>query len=107
MSMPEALTALISKYLDCVIAADQAELVEFFAKLVSRSKVNEAINALLSARELAFVLVGSSSKIQIAPPRVASVRSKPGASHLFNAEDAEERRGKPEKNTETQPREKG
>jgi hypothetical protein len=76
VSVPEALTALISKYLDCMIAAEPAEVVEFFSRLVSRSKVNEAINALLSARELSFTMVGNSSKIQVTPPRVAPVRNR-------------------------------
>jgi len=69
LSVAEALSALISKYLDCVIAADQAELEAFLGNFVARSRVKEAINALLSARELSFVHVGSRSLIQIAPAR--------------------------------------
>jgi hypothetical protein len=76
LSVPEALTALISKYLDCVIAAETSEVVEFFSHLVSRSKVKEAINALLSARELSFTVVGNASSIQVAPPRVAPARNR-------------------------------
>jgi hypothetical protein len=71
LSLPAALSALVCKYLDCVIAAEVGEIVEFFAHFVSRSKVNEAVNALLSARELIFVPVGEGSKIQVAPPRIA------------------------------------
>lgn len=71
LSVPEALTALLSKYLDCVVAADQVEIGEFFGNFVPRSKVNEAINALLSARELQFVAVENRSLIQVTPPRVA------------------------------------
>ena len=37
----EALSALLSKYLDCVIAADQAELEIFFGNFIARSKVKE------------------------------------------------------------------
>src|SRR6202451_2132559 len=47
LSVPEALSALLSKYLDCVIAAQQSELESFFGKFVSRSRVKEAVNALL------------------------------------------------------------
>ena len=65
-SMNSALSALVSKYLDCVIAADMAELESFFGNFVARSKVREAVNALLAARELAFVHVGHRSLIQIA-----------------------------------------
>jgi hypothetical protein len=69
LSVGEALTALISKYLDCVVAADQQELEAFFGNFVPRSRVKEAVNALLSARELSFVHVGNRSLIQVAPPR--------------------------------------
>ncbi len=72
VSVPEALSALISKYLDCVVAADAGEIGDFFSHFVARSKVNEAVNALLDARELTFVPVGNSSRIQVAPPRQKS-----------------------------------
>src|SRR5579862_6343906 len=45
LSVAEALSALISKYLDCVVAADQQELEAFFGNFVPRSRVREAINA--------------------------------------------------------------
>jgi len=64
-SVGEALSALLSKYLDCVIAADRQELESFFGSFVARSKVREAVNALLSARELSFVSVGNRSLIQV------------------------------------------
>ncbi|MGA8764085.1 MAG: hypothetical protein WB562_14560 [Candidatus Sulfotelmatobacter sp.] len=67
LSVAEALSALLSKYLDCVVAADQAELESFFGNFVPRSRVKEAVNALLSARELSFVHVGSRSMIQMTP----------------------------------------
>jgi hypothetical protein len=69
LSVASALSALISKYLDSVVAAEPAEVEIFFSKLVPRSRVKEAINALLAARELSFVHVGSRSLIQITPPR--------------------------------------
>lgn len=65
-SVNSALSALLSKYLDCVIAADEAELESFFGNFVARSKVREAVNALLAARELSFLSVGHRSVIQIA-----------------------------------------
>jgi 23S rRNA pseudouridine2605 synthase len=64
-SVNSALSALLSKYLDCVVAADQQELESFFGNFVPRSKVREAVNALLAARELNFVLVGSRSLIEV------------------------------------------
>jgi hypothetical protein len=71
LSVAAALSALLSKYLDCVMAADQQELESFFGSFVSRSKVKEAVNALLGARELEFVRVGNRSLVQVAPPKAA------------------------------------
>src|SRR5713226_9592231 len=67
LSVGEALSALLSKYLDCVIAADQQEIEAFFGNFVPRSRVKEAVNALLIARELDFIRVGNRSLIQITP----------------------------------------
>jgi len=69
MSVGEGLSALISKYLDCVIAAEPQEVEEFFAHFVPRSKVKDALNALLSARELSFVYIGHRSLLQVSPER--------------------------------------
>ncbi|MGA7380049.1 MAG: hypothetical protein WBX03_04300 [Terriglobales bacterium] len=70
LSVAEALSALLSKYLDCVVAADQQEIEAFFGNFVPRSRVRESINALLAARELSFVHVGNRSLIQITPAKV-------------------------------------
>jgi hypothetical protein len=75
LSVPEALSALVSKYLDCVIAVEPAELETFFGRFVARSKVKEAVNALLAARELSFVHVGGKSMLQITPAKVVVSRS--------------------------------
>jgi 23S rRNA pseudouridine2605 synthase len=64
-SVNSALSALVSKYLDCVIAADLPELETFLGNFVARSRVREAVNGLLAARELSFVLVGHRSLIQV------------------------------------------
>jgi hypothetical protein len=71
-SVNAALSALLSKYLDCVIAADLPELEAFFEHFVARSKVREAVNALLAARELSFISIGHKSMIQVTQsvPRV-------------------------------------
>jgi len=68
-SLNSALSALLSKYLDCVIAADMTELESFFGNFVARSKVREAVNALLAARELNFLPVGHRSLIQVSQPQ--------------------------------------
>ena len=69
LSVVESLSALLSKYLDCVIAADQQELEAFFGNVVPRSRVREAINALLAARELSFIHLGNRSLIQVTPTK--------------------------------------
>jgi len=69
ISMPEALSALVSKYLECVIAVEEGEVETFLANFVPRTRVKEAVHALLSARELSFVHVGSKSLLQVTPPK--------------------------------------
>jgi hypothetical protein len=82
VSTGEALTALLSKYLDCVVAAEQDEVEKFFSNFVPRSRTKDAIRALLAARQLSFTHVGSKSLLEITPrkepfvlrPRAASAR---------------------------------
>jgi hypothetical protein len=77
LSVQEALSALLSKYLDCVIAAEQTDLATFFGNFVARSRVKDAVNALLAARELSFVHVSGRSMLQITAakePVMASIR---------------------------------
>jgi hypothetical protein len=50
----EALSALISKYLDAVVAATPEDVENFFSAFASRARVREVINALLAAREFAY-----------------------------------------------------
>jgi hypothetical protein len=73
LSVQEALSALLSKYLDSVIAIEQAELEIFFGNFIARSKVKDAVNALLAARELSFVHVSGRSMLQITPEKVVTV----------------------------------
>jgi hypothetical protein len=73
LSVQQALSALLSKYLDCVVAAEQTELESFFDKFVARSRVKDAVNALLAARELSFVHVSGRSMLQITPEKEAAV----------------------------------
>lgn len=68
ISQPEAISALLSRYLESVVAAEQEEIEQFFSHLASRSKVREAVNMLLQARELSFVTVGNKSLIRMTPP---------------------------------------
>jgi hypothetical protein len=79
LSVQQALSALLSKYLDCVVAAEQTELESFFGKFVARSRVKESVNALLAARELSFVHVSGRSMLQITPEKEAAVPFVPVA----------------------------
>jgi hypothetical protein len=65
MSVAESLTALVSKYLDCVLAAPQEEVEQFFSHFIGRARVREAINALQAARELSFVHVNGRVMLQV------------------------------------------
>jgi hypothetical protein len=55
LSQAAGLSALISKYLDTVGAADQQDLEAFFGNFVARSRVAESIKALMGVRGLSFV----------------------------------------------------
>src|SRR5271170_1677280 len=69
ISVPEALSAIVSKYLDCVVAVEEEGVENFLANFVPRTRVKESIHALLAARELSFLHVGSKSLLQVTPPK--------------------------------------
>jgi uncharacterized protein YcaQ len=66
ISEPEAISALLGKYLEAVIAATQEEIEQLFSHFTSRAKVRDAVNALLSARELALVAASPRTLICLA-----------------------------------------
>jgi hypothetical protein len=68
ISQPEAISALVSRYLETAVAAEQDDIEQFFSHLTSRSRVREAVNALLQARELSFVTIGTKVLIRMTPP---------------------------------------
>jgi len=67
ISEPEAISALLSKFLETTGAASQDEIEALLSHLTSRSKIREAVNALLSARELSFVGAGPKTLIRLSP----------------------------------------
>ncbi len=67
ISEPEAISALLGKYLDAVIAATQEEVEQLFSLFTARSKVREAMNALLAARQLSIVPIGPKTLVRLAP----------------------------------------
>jgi hypothetical protein len=89
VSVAEALTALVSKYIDCVRAVPQDEVETFFSPLIGRARVRDAINALQAARELGFVHVGGKVMLQ-------SADAKPPAPLRWSEQNPPEvRPGKP------------
>lgn len=67
LSLAQGLSALISKYLEAVVAAEQSDIENFFSAMAPRSRVREAVHALLAAREFSFVSVGKKTMIEITP----------------------------------------
>jgi hypothetical protein len=67
ISQAEALSALISKYLETVIAAEPHAIEEFFGYITSRSKVSEIIKALTAAREFESRPVGYAAMVRLVP----------------------------------------
>jgi hypothetical protein len=63
--MAVALSAMISQYLEAVVAAEPREIEEFFSHFTAKSKVKESENALLAAREFEFVNVGHRSLLHM------------------------------------------
>lgn len=78
ISEPEAISALVSKYLETVVACSHEELESFLGHLTSRSKVREAVNALLAARELSFVSVGTRTLVRLGAPEEEQRRRRRG-----------------------------
>ncbi|HUS19829.1 MAG TPA: hypothetical protein VMZ25_09280 [Terriglobales bacterium] len=75
ISAQEALSALVSKYLETCIAADQKEVEEFFGHLVPRSRVTEVIKALLGAREFGFIQVNGKTLLRNTPRLTAEEKA--------------------------------
>src|SRR5882757_959738 len=67
ISAPEALSALVSKYLETTIAAEQRDVEEFFSHLVPRSRVTEVIKALQAAQEFSMVQVSGKTMLRLSP----------------------------------------
>ena len=72
LSVAESVSALVSKYLECVVAAEPREVEDFFAPMVARSRVSEAIKALLTTREFSFSHTGERSLVCMTPPASGS-----------------------------------
>ena len=60
------LSALVSLYLESVLAATPEEIETFLSPLTARSKVREVVNGLAATRQLAIVPVGTQTMYHIA-----------------------------------------
>lgn len=67
ISIPEALSALVGKYIEAVRAAEEEDIEQFFSRMISRSKIREVLHALLAARELSLVSFGTHSLVELTP----------------------------------------
>jgi len=67
ISAQEALSALLSKYLEICIAVEQKDAEEFFGHIVPRSRVAEIIKALSAAREVGFISVSGRTLLRNVP----------------------------------------
>jgi hypothetical protein len=65
VSVAESLTALISKYLDCVLAAQEEEVEQFFSPIIGRARVREGVHALQATRELRYTHVDGRVMLQV------------------------------------------
>jgi len=98
LSVAESLTALVSKYIDCVCAVSQDDVENFFSTITGRARVREAITALQAARELGFVHVGGKVMLQPADARLSQAARPSYDSTGVRFSDANPpvvRRGKP------------
>ncbi|HEY0564521.1 MAG TPA: hypothetical protein VGC88_03000 [Terriglobales bacterium] len=78
MSAPEATSAIISRYLAGVIAAEEGEIEEFVGRFASRSRVLEILKMLIAAREIEQVsMPGTRGLLKMADVAPAAVWSSP------------------------------
>ncbi len=75
ISAQEALSALVGKYLETCVAAEQKDIEEFFGYLVPRSRVAEVIKALLGAREFSFIQINGKNLLRNSPRISAEERA--------------------------------
>lgn len=61
-----ALSALVSLYLEAVVAASSEDVETFLSPLASRSRVREVVNGLLATRQLALVSIGAQPLVHLA-----------------------------------------
>lgn len=79
ISDAEALSALISKYLDGVVAATQEEIANVFSPITTRARIAEIIRALLATREFVYTPSETRTLITVAHSPTRSEAPRPQA----------------------------
>jgi hypothetical protein len=73
LSVPESLSVLVAQFLEMAVAAEQAEAEDFFSYYVPKTRVRDAVNAMLAAREFNFTTVGKKTMLQVAHRKETSL----------------------------------
>ena len=106
-----ALSALVSLYLDGVVAAGREEIEEFLSPLTARSRVREVVNGMQATRQLQIVSVGAHPLLHVAGSlpefaeveEVAQVSEPEGERTQFEKKPFEKRERKPFQREERKP----
>lgn len=87
LSLPESLSMLTAKFLEMAVAAEQSDVEDFFSYFVPKTRVRDAINAMLAAREFTFTAIGKKSMLEVMPRKQAydPVRKRPIARRIRNS----------------------
>lgn len=68
LSSAEALSALMSRYLETVVAAETGDVENFFGHFIPRSRVQEIVRAMLGQRQFSYLRLGQKILVQMTPP---------------------------------------
>lgn len=73
ISTPEALSAIVARYLETVVAAEQKQIEDFVGLVSARSRVSEVIKALTGAGEFAYAYIGEANLLRVS----SSIKPEP------------------------------
>ncbi|WP_158748017.1 hypothetical protein [Acidobacterium sp. S8] len=97
MAQATALSALISLYLDTVIAATSDEIETFLSPLAPRSRIREVVSGLTTTRQLLTIALGTQSLLHIAGglPEFPEIEAAPETAAAAESADAAPRERRP------------
>lgn len=73
VSNPEALSAIVARYLETVVAADQSQIEDFVGLVSPRSRVSEVLKALTGAGEFSYSYIGEKNLLRVS----SSIKPEP------------------------------